>query len=324
MVVAAVALLVAAIGMFAVSRADASLVQTFNADPAVLPAAIPDPEPFGSCNVQNDDELVVPIPVSGVSGGFDDIAVSLDIAHTYLGDVSVRLVAPDGVTSHLLFSHTGSTSAATCGLGADLDGIYGFSDRATDEPNGGWWQAAATVLSPDAMPEAVYRTVAPGGEGAVSPAPPTLMTPVFRNLPDLNGAWTLRVRDSGGGDVGTVRGVSLTFTTDFSARLGKVKVNRKQGNAKVSLVTDGTATVIVFGNGIRTVYRQVKGKGRTTSFAVKPIGALRKKLKKKGKAKVKVTALMVPAADVPLVKVTKKITLKAKKAKKKKSKKKKK
>ncbi|HWM05863.1 MAG TPA: proprotein convertase P-domain-containing protein, partial [Actinophytocola sp.] len=73
-----------------------------------------------------------PIAVSGLSGNAPaDLAVSVDIKHTYRGDLQVDLVAPDGSTFRL--KNTSSNDSAD-------NVIATYSVNATAEVANGTWQ----------------------------------------------------------------------------------------------------------------------------------------------------------------------------------------
>ena len=111
-----------------------------------------------------------------------DVAVQLSVQHARVGDLSIRLTAPDG-RKFTLFNRRG-------GAGADLAGTI-FTDSAT-----------ATLAS----------TAAPFA-GAVRPE---------QSLAALNGSsgrglWVVEVFDLGAGVSGTLTGVTLSFTNTAAA-----------------------------------------------------------------------------------------------------------
>lgn len=157
----------------------------------------------------------VTFSVSGLSGAVSTVSVSNltfgSPIHTWMGDVTAVLIAPNGA-SHTLFGRATSTTATGCGDSSDLAGPYGFTDAAAAPPSGGWWQAAvATGAAP--MPVGDYRTTNSGGAGATNPMPATTMNPSFTGVANPNGTWTLRLTDAGGGDTGAVTAATLNLTT---------------------------------------------------------------------------------------------------------------
>lgn len=139
---------------------------------------------------------------STATGTITNVEVDMTATHSWVGDVDVQLIAPDG-TTHNVFSDTGSTTTTGCGADDDLAGLYGFGDSFA----GNWWTEATTV-SP--MAPGNYRTSTVGdvvGGGTV-----TSMTPVFAAV-NPAGTWTLRVTDEGNGDTGSVSAANLRITT---------------------------------------------------------------------------------------------------------------
>jgi subtilisin-like proprotein convertase family protein len=199
------ALLAAALTIAASPAAGA----TFAANPASL-GAIPDGL-SGTCGTFSASRDVT-FTVSGLLNKITNVEVALTLspAHAFAGDVDVVLIAPDAAF-HTIFSRTGATTAGCFGDSSDVAGPYTFSDLAAAPPSGGWWQAATAANATAPIPAGTYRTTAPGGTGAVDPAPATLMTPAF-GATNPNGVWTLRFRDGAAGDTGTVSAAALTIT----------------------------------------------------------------------------------------------------------------
>jgi len=141
--------------------------------------------------------------ISGVVGELTDIAVDLDIAHTWVGDIQASLFSPGDVVSHDLMNRPGIDRIGPT-FSSNLDGLYTFDDGASQS-------LLATAASLSTIPPGEYRT----STRALGGGEDTLMTPAFAGLTDLNGVWTLRVQDLALGDQGTVRSASLSITTDL-------------------------------------------------------------------------------------------------------------
>jgi subtilisin-like proprotein convertase family protein len=121
-----------------------------------------------------------------------------------LQDLDVSLIAPSA-QSLLLFSATGTTTtvANSCaGSANDLSSAntYTFADTAAAN----WWTTAAT----NPVPTSTNRTVVAGP--STNPPPTTSLNTAFAAA-TANGTWTLRFRDRGAGDTGTVNAASLTI-----------------------------------------------------------------------------------------------------------------
>ncbi len=139
--------------------------------------------------------------VTGITGPITNMRVSLTAAHTWVGDVDVVLIAPNGTTGHPIFLYT-NPGNVEAGDSSDLAGTYNFYDQAT----GNWWQAAAAANGTTAIPPGDYRTTNETGAQ-------TLITPVFATLANPNGTWILKFNDCGIDDAGTVSAATLTITT---------------------------------------------------------------------------------------------------------------
>jgi hypothetical protein len=167
----------------------------------------------------------VTFTVTGMTGSITDVSAGFTTAfvsgsagprHPWVGDLDVRLLGPGGTPSQTLLSQTGSTTATGCGDSSNALGPYTFSDSAPASPT--WWGAAAAVADV-AIPSGSYRASTPGG--VVGGGANTLITPTFASLANPNGTWTLRFRDTGEGDVGTVTAASLSIVTSPALTVAK-------------------------------------------------------------------------------------------------------
>lgn len=170
--------------------------------------------------------------VTGLTGTTTEVVVDMNIAHTWVGDVNVTLIAPDA-SSHVIYRATGSTTATGCGDSDDLVGVYAFGDAFA----GNWWAEGDTD---DPMAPGNYRTSSAGataGGGAI-----TSINDAFAGI-DPNGTWTLRFNDQGGGDTGSVAGANLTITT-AGAPTGSTNVDMNgDGTTDPSIVRDGSSSL---------------------------------------------------------------------------------
>jgi subtilisin-like proprotein convertase family protein len=139
--------------------------------------------------------------VSGVTGPITNVRVSFTATHSYVGDVDVVLIAPNGTTGHPIFIFT-NPGQTDFGDSSTLAGTYNFYDQAM----GNWWQAAAAAAANQPIPPGDYRT-------ANSSGAQTLITPVFAALANPNGTWILKFNDCANQDTGTVSAATLTITT---------------------------------------------------------------------------------------------------------------
>jgi subtilisin-like proprotein convertase family protein len=183
--------------------------------PGVGTGAIPD-DATGICHSTEGTPLNITFNVTGITGSVTNVAVSLAGTHTWMGDLSVTLIAPNSM-SHVIFARTGATVASgevpeSYGQGDDLQGgTYNFADSNTSPPSGGWWQEAFSGDANHVMTPGDYRTTASGGDGAISPAPATSMNAAFAGIVNANGTWTLRITDGCAGDAGNISAATLTI-----------------------------------------------------------------------------------------------------------------
>jgi len=142
-------------------------------------------------------EVASPITVSGIPQGakINDILVSVQIGHSWVGDLSIWLIAPDGQTRVGLMDRPG-VPAILQGSAAQLsvNNTYSFADSATasseqmgegsysDIPSGSWHPSWDNELDPPA-----YNNF----PGFISALPA-----------DVNGEWKLYIRDSSGDAAG--------------------------------------------------------------------------------------------------------------------------
>lgn len=151
------------------------------------------------------EATVVDFAVSGMPvGPLRGVRVAdLMLDHTWVGDLTATLTAPDG-SNVVLFSRTGALVSASAGDSSNTRGPYTFSDAPT--PND-WWAEAAAQSDGSTIPAGRYHASTAGGAesgGAVQP-----ITAAFAGLPDPNGTWTLTVTDRCLGGVGNVSAADL-------------------------------------------------------------------------------------------------------------------
>lgn len=142
--------------------------------------------------------VFIDVPNSGL---IEDLNVDVIIAHTWQGDLSIRLTGPGG-QSVVLMDRPGTTAA--------FGSPFGFSNDNLGNPTTG----AKFIFDDQAA--LVYDTGYPGAGTAgitnISGAhrPENLLSAF--NGTNKQGRWTLTVTDNAGGDLGSVRNFGLTFT----------------------------------------------------------------------------------------------------------------
>ena len=169
-----------------------ALAQTF---PGAGLGAIPDNAPAAG--------LDTTFAVSGITAGIADLNLSFTATHTWVGDISVTLIAPGGSPSASLFVRP-NFAGTGFGSSSDLGGTYVFVDPATLPAPADFWVAAAT------------NPVAPGTyfTSSANSAAATPLNAVFAGLSpaQINGTWTLSFTDSGSGDTGSVSATQMVIT----------------------------------------------------------------------------------------------------------------
>lgn len=180
--------------------------------PGTGTGAIPDNVPAG---------INVTFNVTGVTGTVSDIWISMDLTHTWVGDIDAKLTAPNGTTSHVIFASTGATTPTGSGDNANLGGVYRFIDNATGT---NWWaQAAALPNNGDVMPAGDYRTTQAGPQPAANTSPPTVITAAFASIPAVNGTWTLNISDNAGLDTGSINAATLAIDAGTTPPTGSAQ-----------------------------------------------------------------------------------------------------
>jgi subtilisin-like proprotein convertase family protein len=206
---------------------------TFTAS-AGIPLSIPDADPNGVWNS---------VAVSGIPAGsvVTDVSLRLNINHTWVGDLEINLLAPNGANMNLI---------------GELDG--GTGSNGTDNFTNTVISSNGTVaLSGFAAPRTgTFRadrlqfygpSVGPGGTGTGYQTVAGMNWPTL--LTTLNGTWNLGLSDWYTGDAGTLTGWSLSITY--------VAPNFAQGTwagPAGTIFTDAAASTAYTGTPATTVY----------------------------------------------------------------------
>jgi len=125
------------------------------------------------------------------------------LAHTWAGDLTIRLIAPNSTALDIL-SRPGRGSASTFGFNTDFDGVsaYGFRDSGAD---------LFATTPPAIIPGGVYRSSTnpnPPGTNASAWSYMATSFNVFNGMSAV-GTWTIELTDWAGGDVGSMNGWTL-------------------------------------------------------------------------------------------------------------------
>jgi len=173
------------------------------ADFAGAGAAIPDNVPAG---------VNIPFSVSGIRPSVGRLRITVNLTHTFVGDLRATLISPGGTARLVLFSRTGFKRNFNAGVFANFGGAYVFDDVAGAD----LWAATSGLNSQDVVPPGTYRT-STGGRLSLSNQGgcATFLNRAFAGLSggQVNGTWTLNVADVVVGDTGLVNSALLSIDT---------------------------------------------------------------------------------------------------------------
>lgn len=148
----------------------------------------------------------VSFTVSGLLFNVRNVAVSMDLSHSWIGDLEAVLEAPGGSPAVYIFSRVGSLSATGFGDDSDLDGVYTFADA---QSYGDLLAAAAAVGGTSVVPSGNYRASSPDG----SPGGGVIgnFSILFAALTpaQAHGTWAWTFRDASLGNTGSVASATL-------------------------------------------------------------------------------------------------------------------
>lgn len=233
--------------------------------------SIPDASNAGNCGAQATVRDIT-FAVSGMPASLVDVSLSLTVAHSYMGDLSIYLIAPNGANAPVAVrpgaTQTTGTTPAACGYIANYNGTYNFNDRAA----GTVWTAPSPFSgSTDGsnLPGGDFRTSGPFSAAATS------LTAPFTGLASPNGTWTLRIVDVSNQNNNTGSGSA------GNASLTLVAQDRTQCNAATAaLVTARQAAAVAEAAMVKAKKKLKKAKKRGASAE-----KIAKALKKSRKAK---------------------------------------
>jgi subtilisin-like proprotein convertase family protein len=160
------------------------------------PVAIPDNNPAG---------ITSTVDVSGAGPYLWDANVTLNITHTFPGDLDITLTSPSGTVVTLTTDNAGTSDNAFAGTT--------FDDQA--DPN----SQIPYAVNPNMVTDHTYTT-----NVVASPLTPEEPLSAF-NGEDPNGTWTLKVVDDAGLDTGTLNSWSLEITTLDTAPTNDTSAN---------------------------------------------------------------------------------------------------
>lgn len=168
---------------------------------------IPDGVGCGATATRTEGASVINVPLTGTITNPANVTINLDLTHTWLGDVIVRLEVPGG-SSCALIKRMGAGTDAAVGDSSDFaaGNVLSFNSANT---------TLIDVTTPGAgvaIPAGSYAPTA-GTSATLSPTTLALCNlNTFLNGVALNGDWSLNVSDNCADDTGTLNTWSLVFT----------------------------------------------------------------------------------------------------------------
>lgn len=169
-------------------------------------------------------ETEIPIPVTA-SGTVEQLAVKLELAHTYAGDVTLRLRHPDGTTIVPLAS-------AYVTLSGTAQAADGYGTPGTTPPDMSFSDAGAATL-------ATYA----GGSPITGVQKPDSPLSAFNGMA-ASGVWTLLAADVSGGDTGSVIQVVLDFDAPVAPPAGPALIRLQRSTSQT--IVPSTATDVIW------------------------------------------------------------------------------
>lgn len=140
--------------------------------------------------------------------------VNFNLEHTYSGDLTIDLIAPNGQIARLFNQHGSGNNFGTCANPAD-DGVPGCGADYTIVNSGGvsWTGAGVTSTSTSSSTCSTYTgTCETGGNYISQVYNSTTPFTTFTGAP-INGIWQIRITDNLAIDDGTLFSWGLSFPT---------------------------------------------------------------------------------------------------------------
>jgi len=202
------------------------------ANSGTINLAIPDANPTGASHT-------MAVPAGIINTIPADLRIRVNMVHTWVGDLAIRITSPCGTT--FLFDRPGTTGAGF-GNADDINGVYTFD------------VSAATII-----PETTVGGLIPAGSYRPSDAAgnpnPTWSPLTFPCA--ATGNWTITGIDVVGGDVGTIRDWQIlapspsNYTHTLTGGAGTITQNASTGVANAT--GNFTVTNIPAGNQVFTL-----------------------------------------------------------------------
>ncbi|GJM09854.1 MAG: hypothetical protein DHS20C11_21300 [Lysobacteraceae bacterium] len=199
--------------------------------------------------------------VTSLAGNVVSAGVFFDASHTWVGDLRVTLIAPDG-RSHILFENTGAQTAGSGGSGSDLVAENRYSFR--DDHVTNWWTTAASGNTQ--VPSGSYVTVEAGGDGVPNPPATTSLNDVFLTASPI-GTWRLRFEDGWEGDTGEVVEAELALTVSEQTQVVTTTADSGPGSLREALTLAQSGDLIQFASPLFDTEQEILLQSRLPDIA---------------------------------------------------------
>lgn len=159
----------------------------------------------------NTTGINVNFNLAGLTAPVSSVELSMDLTHTFAGDLRATLRSPGGVATLVIFARTGvglGQPNPGFGASANLGGTYRFSDDAPGDLRATAVPLAAGVV----VPPGRYRTSTAGIGSTRHGGCSTWLTGAFGGLTpaQANGTWTLNIADAAAQDTGAISAAVLS------------------------------------------------------------------------------------------------------------------
>jgi subtilisin-like proprotein convertase family protein len=187
------------VAIFALSLLYAGLAQaeSLGGTPSVIVSA------FNAGNIPDNDPAgrSLNFVFNSFPGQVVSAEIELNITHTWVGDLTATLIAPNGSARLVVFGRPGQRTGAANGSPGNLSGNYIFRDFAANN----LWLALPTDTAVN-VPVSDYRASSAGIASTQHGGCNTSFAGVFGGFTPaaVTGVWSLVVTDTAGGDIGSV------------------------------------------------------------------------------------------------------------------------
>ncbi|MBK8608582.1 MAG: M36 family metallopeptidase [Chitinophagaceae bacterium] len=236
------------LGDAAVRLISSSAIQySTSATSGTISLAVPD----NTANGVSNNLTISGIPANGT---ISNISVTLNMSHTYPGDMIIHLKAPNGQILNLYKYGSGLFTGPASGV--STWGWYGA--KVSQLGSTAWSTVAtapfiynnATAWKADAINTPVAGPTVQNPTGFVSNA--AGFASLYTTGPSANGTWTLAMADGGPGDIGTL--ASWSLNVDYFVGVASTQAVWTPNGAGSGLFTDAAATTVYTGTPRDTVW----------------------------------------------------------------------